>query len=64
MFREGLNKSILDFQTHNESGTCPDSLHQNQALACSILGGPSMARIASEPVQRLLSSLIWSFERC
>ncbi|AVP96331.1 hypothetical protein C7S18_03615 [Ahniella affigens] len=29
---------------------------QNQALACSILGGPSLARIASELVQRLPSA--------
>ncbi|AVP96936.1 hypothetical protein C7S18_06865 [Ahniella affigens] len=51
---KGLNKSILDFQTRIMSGTCPDTMPQNQALACLILGGPSMARIASELVQRLL----------
>ncbi|AVP97390.1 hypothetical protein C7S18_09365 [Ahniella affigens] len=51
--RAGVIKSILDFQTRNESGTCPVSLLQNQALACPILDGPSMARIASELVQML-----------
>ncbi|AVP98006.1 hypothetical protein C7S18_12685 [Ahniella affigens] len=54
--KEGLNQSILDFQTRNESGTYPDSFPQNQAIACLILSGPSLARIASELIQRLPKS--------
>lgn len=49
---EGLNQSILDFQICTETGAGPDAVRHDQARLCSIMGGPSLARVASELVQR------------
>ncbi len=52
--REGLDKSILDWPAHAESGACPDSAPTMRALACVICEPAIHGRRKLRLVQRFL----------